>query len=551
MAVLKKFNARLTQTLNGIDTYTFNHVNTSASVASRYTEGATIAVNVNGVLAFGGVIKSTAAQKSGFIKSVTAESVLCKVRDISIQEEEARGLSRLDQLTATLLPSGITIEYNVPDQPLLEYAFRSGSILTHLNTLCAMNGFNWRSKTVSATEAVIRVSTQDPVEDPLVVTENVDVFNLTVDKSLFKQYTQVTAVGVENEISGYTCTASYESAVRYALDCDDGEVRDEEILLPNAEYEYLTNFGRYHRVDIRYGASLKGWQENEHVLINGEILSFSSKSGMTLLGVEREQWGTCAVDEHLHGDPVCLVDKLPLRPLTTSTAITPATNLFKIGSEIVCGNLENNILTLATVDPNTKFYLGRGLALDPLDGTYTYVDGLAYSHKRGTVVIPYYPNGENSTEAASILSVTVHGKGIITKDGIDKLAWGVLENLQNGILSGKCTYKSGDFGDLNIGVGQKMYITTATTKTGAATIITPATTYEALIYSITRKQNSLLEIEFGNVVPEVLNLLKSGEYALQAAIRKTPVNATQDANSMSLTGSLVSYKDGKKTRVSW
>ncbi len=552
---LKRFDAVLTQTLNGIDTYTFKHVVNSASVATRYAEGTTMSLNINGMLAFGGTIKATEVQRSGFIKSITAESVIHKLRDTDLQQEDPHGLSRIDKLTATLMPEGITIEYNVPDGqnlPMLEYAFRSGSIITHLNTLCAMNGFNWRSKTVSATEAIIRVSTVDPVQDPLVVTENVDVFNLKVDKSLFKQYTKVTAVGVENEISGYTCTASYESPVRYALDCDDGEVGDDEILIPNSEYQYLTNFGRYQRIDIRYGSDLKGWGDNTHVLINGEILSFSSKSGSVLLGVERNQWGTAAIEDHLYGDPVCLVNKLALLPLTTSTDIQPPTTLFKIGTEIVQGTIEGAALILATVNATTLIYEGRGLAYDEFDGSFAYSDGLQYAHKRGTVVIPYYPNGENASAAEKILDVTVHGKGIVTKDGIDKLAWGVLNNLQNGILSGSCTYKSGDFGDINIGVGQKMFITTASVQTSTATSIVPATEYETIIYSITRKQNKLLEIEFGNVVPEVLNLLKSGEYALQAAIRKTPVYESKPADGVSISGKLVSYNNGKnKLRVNW
>jgi hypothetical protein len=555
---LKKFNATLVQTLNGIDTYSFDHVCASAETASRYVEAATIAVNINGVLAFAGSVKSTSVKNTGFIKSVTAESAMAVARDQDLEEATPRGLTRTSVLLQDVAPSSVTINYLASVDPPVKYAFRSGSILTHLNTICAMNGLNWRGGAISPTESVITISDRgDIAADIPVFIENVDIFNLTIDKSLFKQPTKVTAVGVEEEVSGYICTADLiQTATRLILDCDDGELYDDEIPVPGEHYEYMSDIKQYGRLLLDHGAELSGWETNSHFLLNNECMAYSSKSGNTLLGITREVYGTMCLDTHIHGDACALFDRLRYTlPTGVSTFnISPATTLFKIGSEIIqVASIGSTYLELSTIDPNTGFMIGRGLALDSGSGNWITDPSLVYPHKRGTPIIPYYPNSD-AEAPASMLSVTIHGKGIVSKDGIDKLAWGALTNLQNGILSGKFTYKAGDFGDKSIGVGQWITIQTATTKTGPAStnIVTPATTYDALIYSITRTQNKLLTVEFGNVIPEIMTLLKSGEYAMQAAIRKQPVQKTTETYDSSLSGKVAKIKSTQnRVKLIW
>lgn len=550
---LKKFNATLVQTLNGIDTYSFDHVCTSSETATRYKEAATIAVNINGNLAFAGTVKNTTAKRNGFIKSVVAESAMAVARDQGLEETDARGLTKMSTLLQDVAPTGVTINYLATVDPPIKYAFRAGSILTHLNTMCAMNGLNWRGDVVSSTESTITISDRGDIADDLpVFVENVDIFNLTIDKSLFKQPTKVTAIGVEEEVSGYTCTASLINvATRLILDSDDGELYDDEIPMPGEHYEYMSDIYRYQRVLLDHGAELIGWEANSRFLINDECMSYTSKSGNTLLGVQREQYDTMCIDTHLHGAPCVLFEYLRYTlPTGVSTfTVSPATTLFKIGSEVICvESIESNYLKLATIEADTHFMVGRGLARDSESGKWITDVSNLYAHKRGTPIVPYYPDS-TMEEPASVLSVTIHGKGIVSKDGIDKLAWGALTNLQNGILSGKFTFRSGDFGDKSIGVGQWIQIQTATTKVGQAATqtITPATTYDALIYSINRSQNKLLTVEFGNVVPEVMTLLKSGEYAMQAAIRKQPAQKTIDTYNSSLSGKVAKIKSTQNT----
>lgn len=554
---LKKFNATLVQTLNGIDTYAFDHVCHTASVATRYGESATIEINVNGQFAFGGTVKTVTSKKSGFVQSILCESPLAKLRDHDLQEESSRGLSKVSKLLADVVPAGISIRYTATIDPPITYAFRSGSVLTHLNTMCALNGLNWRGKTSTATEMEITISDRgEENPDVLELIENVNIFNLSLDKSMFKKYTKVTAIGVENEISGYTCTASLQTPTYFILDSDDGELGEDEVPVVGYEYEYLYPSARYSRIIISYGAELKGWDLNDHIYINSEAVRFSSKSGNTLLGCQRSQWNTLAEDHHVIGDCCALARTLSITMPNgvTPASISPATTLFRIGSEIVqATEVTGTALLLATVNATTWIQEGRGLFYDTENLMWRSDVENIYPHKRGTPITPYYTDTASYDPESSdeVLAVTVHGKGIITKDGIDKLAWGVLTNLQNGILSGKCTYKAGDFGDTNITVGQKMRITTASAKTSATSIISPATTYDALIYSITRKQNKLMEIEFGNVIPEVLNMLKSGEYALQAAVRKTPAFDTKSVQTLSVTGKTARRYNGSVVELRW
>lgn len=555
---IKKFNTTLLQTLNGIDTYTFDHICHSSSVATRYAESSTIEVNINGQFAFGGAVKSITSKNSGFIQSIVCESAVAKVRDTDLQEDYQRGLSKVSKLLQDISPSGVKIKYTSAIDPPITYAFRSGSVLTHLNTMCAMNGLNWRGKALSATEVEITISDRGQENpDVLELEENVNIFNLTLDKSLFKKYTKVTAIGVENEVAGYTCTASLQTATYFILDCDDGELGEDEVPVVGYEYEYLYPSSKYKRVIISYGAELKGWDLNTHIYLNSEAIKFSSKSGNTLLGCERSQWNTLAQDHHVFGDCCALANLLSITMPNgvTPASISPPTTLFRIGSEIVqVTDVTPSALILATVDATTWFQQGRGVYYNTDYETWCSDVENIYPHKRGTPITPYYTDAASYDPEGSdddVLAVTVHGKGIITKDGIDKLAWGALTNLQNGILSGKCTYKAGDFGDANITVGQAVRITTASTKTSTMTTIVPATTYDALIYSIRRKQNSLMEIEFGNVIPEIMNLLKSGEYALQAAVRKTPKFDTNSLQSISVTGKTARKFNGELQRLRW
>lgn len=546
---LKKFNATHTQILNGVDTYAFSMVCASTGIASKYVEGATVAIKSFEGLAFAGSIKKTDTMRSGYVREVLAESPVSIIRDLDVCEASARGLTRLSDLLVELCPPQITIKFLSSEDPAIRYAFRSGSIITHLNTLCSMCGMNWRSRVLSATSAEIVISKVEPTKDTPELVENVDIFNLKIDKSLFKKYTQVTAVGVEPEVAGYTCTASLTSATYFILDSDDGEIGLSEIPPPGHIYEYLYPIVAQSRIDLQWGANLKGWDVNAHALINGEIISYTSKSGTSLFGVQRAQYNMPSNKTHIIGDDCMLVDQINLVvPTGQSGAINPATTLFKIGSEIVQGNISGTALELATIAPNSMFYIGRGLEYSETASAYIYNQNNAYSHKCGSVVMPYY---ESARPPEDVVAVTIHGKGIINKDGIDKLAWGALLNVQNGILSGSCTYKAGDFFDGSIAVGTNVQITTATTRTGPASVITPATTYDCIIYSITKKQNSLMQIEFGNVIPEIMNLLKSGEYAMQAAIRKTkPIKETK-ITDVSPTGTTAVMSSGDIVKIRW
>lgn len=553
---LKKFNAKLINTLNGVDTYSFDHVVNTASVATAIVEGADIQVKSSGNTVFKGQVKSIADTRSGYIRSVVSESPMAIARDTDMAEENKRGLTKLSTLLAAVLPEGFTVEIKGTKDPLIEYAFRSGSILSHLNTLCSMCGFNWRSELLTATTAHIIVSDDGAYSlDQLDLVENVDIFKLKIDKSLFKQYTQVTAVGVEPEVSGYTAVASLNEfildgttypATFFLLDSDDGEIDNDEVPVEGYTYSYVSPAVSYNRLDLRYGADLKGWESNHMCLVNGEFIAYSSKAGQSLMGIQRAQWGSVSQTSHIHGDPCVLVNNLAIAS-AGSPVIQPATTLFKLGSEIISGEFTGNMLELATVDPQSLFYLGRGLEYSEFSGWVGNPEKV-YAHKRGSVITPYYPDAQQVCQTATHLAITVHGKGIVTKDGLDRLAWGILRNTQNGILSGSGTFKSADFFDIGIAVGQKIRITTASTSAGA-NVIAPATTYECLIYSITRAQNSLMTIEFGNVIPEVLHMIKSGEYALQAAVRKTKDSDAKTIESIGVTGAYVKHSNGKIAKL--
>lgn len=557
MGKIVPFATSLKYVLNGVDTYTFKHVVTDAESATRFKETSTISVKLAGRTAFHGVVKTCEDEHSGKLKTIVAESPISILRDQDIQEIDARGLSSIKNLIDSILPPGISIEYKSDKNPLLRYAFRSGSLITHLNTLCALGSLNWRQKLVSATEATIVISERgEEPTDKLVFVENKDIFNLKIDNSLFKKYTSVTAIGVEQEVSGYTCTASLTTGTYFYLDCDDGELEDMEILPENHAYTHLTSMGHYKRVSLSYGAELKGWccGVNSVFKINDECMKFCCKSGRELLGVTRGHWGTYAGDVHVKGDYCLLVENLAIVASEGGgLSVSPATNLFKIGTEIVKGDLIGNKIKLATFEENSGIYTGRGLEYS--DGStfespkvgWVHKNYNAYPHKQGAVVVPYYPDLQEINDP--VLAVTIHGKGIVTKDGIDKLAWGTLLNIQNGILSGSCTYKSADFYDKNISVGQKIEIVTATSKDGN-NIIRPSTTYPVIIYSITQSQNKLLHIEFGNVIPEVLYMLKSGEYALQAAVRKNTPFTHDETRIQSISGKIASWKNSY-VRLSW
>ena len=80
-----------------------------------------------------------------------------------------------------------------------------------------MSGLNWRYECEPATTAylnqwakiIVSDGIIDALEDPLILVENKDIFRLKLDRSLYKQYSSVTVIGVEKEISGYTTTASF------------------------------------------------------------------------------------------------------------------------------------------------------------------------------------------------------------------------------------------------------------------------------------------------------------------------------------------------------
>ncbi len=113
-------------------------------------------------------------------------------------------------------------------------------------------------------------------------------------------------------------------------------------------------------------------------------------------------------------------------------------------------------------------------------------------------------------------------------------------------MSGSFTYKSSDFFDKDITVGKRFTLQTATKD------IEPASTYDVMIYSIKREQNKLMTVEFGNIAPEVLQLIKSGEYALQAAVRKDSVSTSKDVDLISIGGALAlesNYKTEERPTV--
>jgi hypothetical protein len=60
-----------------------------------------------------------------------------------------------------------------------------------------------------------------------------------------------------------------------------------------------------------------------------------------------------------------------------------------------------------------------------------------------------------------------------------------------------------------------------------------------------------MEIEFGNVIPEIMNLLKSGEYALQAAVRKSPKFDTNSLQTISVTGKTARKFNGDVVELRW
>jgi hypothetical protein len=566
---LKKFNATLTQTLNGIDTYSFSHVCTSTEVATRFTEGATLLLKVNGVLAFGGTVKTTEKVKSGYVKEVLVESPLAKVRDESLEETSVRGHTTLKNLITSVLPDGFTLEYLPSRNPVYKYAFRSGSVLTHLNTLCAMSGMNWRGALLTATTGTIVVSEGGETNrDRISLVENTDLYNLKIETSLFKQYTQVTALGVEKEVSGYSCVASLPATIPYALlDCDDSELYDEELLPEGSGLYPFTIPGRYNKFSIQDAGQVKGWDgsSNNVVKINDEFIKFSYLSGSNVMGLTRGHWDHSAISSHVKDDGVLLTQRLYIKApvecagATTSSQFSPATDLFKIGTEIVRiaapidafpFSAGSAYLDLATISATTGLYEGRGQVYDEDFGEFAYVRDTAYPHKQGCVITPYYPGVDFNT-ATQTLAVTIHGKGVVTKDGIDRLAWGTLKNIQNGIVSGSGTYKAGDFYDKSIAVGQKMYVTTASVMTGSTNVLIPATTVEVILYSIKREQNRPMTIEFGNVIPEVLNMLKSGEYALQAALRKQGTTETEEIKTLSMSGKLAKTTLDRDVRINW
>lgn len=557
MAVkITPFNTSIKQTLNGIDTCSFKHVCNATGAATRFKENATVNLSLSGNLAFAGTVKKCESERSGRIKSITAESPLAVLRDTDLQETDARELSSVSSLLDSIMPDNITIKYNLTKNPLLQYAFRSGSIITHLNTICSLAKLNWRSSTVTATTCEIVISEDgETPKDAIELVENKDIFKLKLDKSLYKKYTHITAIGVEQEVSGYCCTASiqFEGMPYFFLDCDDGEVYEDEILPDGDTYEYMTPLKLYRRFDLEYGWQLKGWDgQNTVFKVNNEFMSFGYKAGSSLMNIERGYWNSVVSEAHVKSETCALVNQLLLQP---STFTIPSTTFFKIGSEIVRGTMSASSIELATINATTGTYEGRGqeyfVSSNPLiPSGWRHNPKEMYSHKQGSVVVPYYPDLDPASAGPS-LAVTIHGKGVTTKDGIDKLAWGTLLNIQNGILSGSCLFKAADFYDSGVAVGNRIRITTASSMTGPNSVIEPATTYDVLIYSITKNQNSLIEIEFGNVIPEVLQMLKSGEYALQAAVRKSAPLAKEQITDLSVSGRMGKTSNDKLVRLVW
>lgn len=553
---LKPFQMEMTQTLNGIDTFRFNHILTSTESATKTQEGATISVEVDGVAKFNGVVKTVETKYAGKMRSVLVESNVAQMRDTDLAESSARPMTSTKNLLTSILPEGFKLTFLPERNPNIIYAFKSGSIITHFNTICAANGFNWRTRVDPATTDVEIVVAEagEVSSDVIEMRENVDLFNLKIDTSLFKKYTQVTAIGVEEEVSGYTCVASLNTATYYLLDCDDGELFGDELLPQQDPLSFITGTRAF---DLQYGYDLKGWGgSNDVVRINNEFIRIDYKAGSRVFVGERGVWWSADSSTHSYGDPVVLTQSLMVTiPEGQSPTADPATTMFKIGSEIIKGDFVGSAITLATVSATTGLYEGRGLELNTF-GTelvWSCRTENVYAHKRGTVVVPYFPDSNPASDQQTLACV-IHGKGIVTKDGIDKLAWGVLRNIQNGIVSAIGTYKAGDFFNQNITVGAKARIITATVSMGAtstASVVVPATTYDLIIYSIKRKQNSLIEIEFGNVDGEIMQMLKSGEYALQAALRKTLPPKSESLGNISLKGTVFTSSTGARRRIKW
>lgn len=563
------FNCSLYESLNGVNTFRFNRVVASSSDEGKFTEGATRVVLVDKSVKLYGVVKETSMSMSSRIESVTLESILCLLRDTVVTNQDEMPIMRANELIYALLPKNpdgselFWFEYNATRNPLIRYAFRSGSILTHLNTIASMSGLNWRYECEPATTAylnqwakiIVSDGIIDALEDPLILVENKDIFRLKLDRSLYKQYSSVTVIGVEKEISGYTTTASFlidmetqdkepiKNAYFY-LDCDDAILGEEEILPPSDPHMYLTHLGDSDCIWLQSMRNVVGWGVNDTFRVNNEFIGYENtyslgdaNGGVT--GITREKWFSSADTPHLYGQPCLITQTMPIiKALDTGilSNISPATKYFKIGSEIIqAKEITETSIKLATVNPESREYLGRGQE-----------NTRAYAHWRGAVIQPYYPNMVSTATQYKSIEVTIHAKGIISEDGCDKLAWGVLTNIQNGILSGSFTYKSSDFFDKDITVGKRFTLQTATKD------IEPASTYDVMIYSIKREQNKLMTVEFGNIAPEVLQLIKSGEYALQAAVRKDSVSTSKDVDLISIGGALAlesNYKTEERPTV--
>lgn len=564
MATIKDpFNYSLYEVLNGINTFKFDRLVASLDDIDKYLEGATHAVKMDGSVKLYGIVKERSAKESQKIETITMESILCLLRDTETSSADPYPLMRANTLIAEILPHNedgserYWYEYNATRAPLIRYATRSGSILTHLNTIAAMSGLNWRYECSPATTAtapewskiIVSDGETDSLEDTLILKENVDLFHVTLDRSLYKKYSQVNVIGVEKEISGYITTASLLTDMEdvsgasindtyFYLDCDDALLAEEEIIPANDPHDFLTHIGESDCIWMQKMVDVVGWGNNDVFLVDDEFIKYentynhgSESPDQGVSGISREQWYSIGNTPHIYGTDCLITQKMAISPASSGETITsqisPATDYFKIGAEIICADsISDSQIELATVDPSSKEYLGRGVYDSPM-----------YAHTRGAIIQPYYPDSYSVATQYKTLQVTLHGKGIVTKDGCDKLAWGVLTNIQNGILSGSGTYRATDFFDNDITVGKKFTLETAT-RTNE-----PATSYDLMIYSIKRSQNRLMEIEFGNVSPEILHMLKSGDYALQAAVRKDDVNTRKDVQLVSIGGALALESD--------
>ena len=348
-----------------------------------------------------GIVKRVERDRMTNFYRILGEDVGCIIRDLVVETPVIYDTPTYTRtiIEKSFLPDGWAFDWAGTDPGhMVSYTANSGSWLSHITNLCALNNWDWEADEyyteyesgTTWSKYVLRCKTIGSQTVTNTFANNSEIIRLKSYEDQSKQITSAQIPGIDSVAADYDSSLSMYTATYSPLYTQENRLNDNITATQ-------TNLPMY----------VDGWVETSYtapgtVLIDSEKIKYTNVAATGIWGCTR---GTLSTSSAAHGinSPVLRVDRLTL----TSSASFPDSGDIWIGMEKI---------TYTSKSGNAIIDLARGVGSTP-----------KYNHGNGTWV----RDARMSATAPAIDSlVGIYGQrekridvgGFNTRDSLDKRA---------------------------------------------------------------------------------------------------------------------------------